>query len=203
VKEKTIHEARAFNFTYRYIDDVLSITRVRMPNKNGRNFEQQLIYFNIFLISRFQNYFKFCSAQWIRSKYTNTLLNIILKERLWFVITLTTTYSWSVGHSWLLTIINLCISSLLLTDVCLMMKPWIRMILNSTLYFFNIFLISRFQNYFKFCSARWVRSKYTNILLNIILKENTEHLRCCSKFLPFLLGMRTLVFRKGNQLLHH
>jgi hypothetical protein len=49
-------------------------------------------------------------------------------KRLWFVITLTTTYSWSVGHSWLFTIIHLCISSLLLTDVCLMMKPWIRMV---------------------------------------------------------------------------
>ena len=29
VKEKTIHEARAFNFTYRYIDDVLSINNPR------------------------------------------------------------------------------------------------------------------------------------------------------------------------------
>jgi hypothetical protein len=27
VKDKKIHEARAFNFTYRYIDDVLSISR--------------------------------------------------------------------------------------------------------------------------------------------------------------------------------
>jgi hypothetical protein len=29
VKDKTIHEARAFNFTYRYIDDVLSINNSR------------------------------------------------------------------------------------------------------------------------------------------------------------------------------
>jgi hypothetical protein len=29
VKDKTIHEARAFNFTYRYIDDVLSINNPR------------------------------------------------------------------------------------------------------------------------------------------------------------------------------
>ena len=29
VKGKTIHEARAFNFTYRYIDDVLSINNPR------------------------------------------------------------------------------------------------------------------------------------------------------------------------------
>jgi hypothetical protein len=29
VKEKKIHEARAFNFTYRYIDDVLSINNSR------------------------------------------------------------------------------------------------------------------------------------------------------------------------------
>jgi hypothetical protein len=30
VKDKTIHEARAFNFTYRYIDDVLSINNSRL-----------------------------------------------------------------------------------------------------------------------------------------------------------------------------
>jgi hypothetical protein len=29
VKDKKIHEARAFNFTYRYIDDVLSINNSR------------------------------------------------------------------------------------------------------------------------------------------------------------------------------
>ena len=29
VKDKKIHEARAFNFTYRYIDDVLSINNPR------------------------------------------------------------------------------------------------------------------------------------------------------------------------------
>jgi hypothetical protein len=29
VKDKKIHEARAFNFTYRYIDDVLSINYSR------------------------------------------------------------------------------------------------------------------------------------------------------------------------------
>jgi len=29
VKEKTIHEARAFNFTHRYIDDILSINNPR------------------------------------------------------------------------------------------------------------------------------------------------------------------------------
>jgi hypothetical protein len=29
VKNKKIHEARAFNFTYRYIDDVLSINNSR------------------------------------------------------------------------------------------------------------------------------------------------------------------------------
>jgi hypothetical protein len=29
VKDKKIHEARAFNFTYRYIDDVLSINNFR------------------------------------------------------------------------------------------------------------------------------------------------------------------------------
>ena len=29
VKDKTIHEARAFNFTFRYIDDVLSINNSR------------------------------------------------------------------------------------------------------------------------------------------------------------------------------
>ena len=29
VKDKKIHEARAFNFTYRYIDDVLSINDPR------------------------------------------------------------------------------------------------------------------------------------------------------------------------------
>ena len=29
VKDKKIHEARAFNFTYRYIDDVLSIYNSR------------------------------------------------------------------------------------------------------------------------------------------------------------------------------
>jgi hypothetical protein len=29
VKHKKIHEARAFNFTYRYIDDVLSINNSR------------------------------------------------------------------------------------------------------------------------------------------------------------------------------
>ena len=29
VKDKNIHEARAFNFTYRYIDDVLSINNSR------------------------------------------------------------------------------------------------------------------------------------------------------------------------------
>ena len=29
VKDKEIHEARAFNFTYRYIDDVLSINNSR------------------------------------------------------------------------------------------------------------------------------------------------------------------------------
>jgi hypothetical protein len=29
VKDKRIHEARAFNFTYRYIDDVLSINNSR------------------------------------------------------------------------------------------------------------------------------------------------------------------------------
>jgi hypothetical protein len=46
-------------------------------------------------------------------------------------------------------------------------------ILNSTWYVFDIFLISRFQNYFKFCSAQWVISKYTNTLLSIILKANT------------------------------
>ena len=31
VKDKKIHEARAFNFTYRYIDDVLSINNSRFP----------------------------------------------------------------------------------------------------------------------------------------------------------------------------
>jgi hypothetical protein len=30
VKDKKIHEARAFNFTYRYIDDVLSINNSRV-----------------------------------------------------------------------------------------------------------------------------------------------------------------------------
>jgi hypothetical protein len=29
VKDKKIHEARAFNFTYRYIDDILSINNPR------------------------------------------------------------------------------------------------------------------------------------------------------------------------------
>ena len=29
IKDKKIHEARAFNFTYRYIDDVLSIQNPR------------------------------------------------------------------------------------------------------------------------------------------------------------------------------
>jgi hypothetical protein len=29
VKDKKIHETRAFNFTYRYIDDVLSINNSR------------------------------------------------------------------------------------------------------------------------------------------------------------------------------
>jgi hypothetical protein len=29
VKDKKIHEARVFNFTYRYIDDVLSINNFR------------------------------------------------------------------------------------------------------------------------------------------------------------------------------
>jgi hypothetical protein len=31
VKDKKIHEARAFNFTYRYIDDVLSINDPGTP----------------------------------------------------------------------------------------------------------------------------------------------------------------------------
>ena len=38
VKDKKIHEARAFNFTYRYIDDVLSINNSRFaefPLFNG------------------------------------------------------------------------------------------------------------------------------------------------------------------------
>jgi hypothetical protein len=30
VKDKTIHEARAFNFTYKYIDDALSINNSRL-----------------------------------------------------------------------------------------------------------------------------------------------------------------------------
>jgi hypothetical protein len=32
VKDKKIHEARAFNFTYRYIDDVLSINNSRFAH---------------------------------------------------------------------------------------------------------------------------------------------------------------------------
>ena len=32
IKDKKIHEARAFNFTYRYIDDVLSINNFSLPN---------------------------------------------------------------------------------------------------------------------------------------------------------------------------
>jgi hypothetical protein len=32
VKDKKIHEARAFNFTYRYIDDVLSINNSRFAS---------------------------------------------------------------------------------------------------------------------------------------------------------------------------
>ena len=32
VKDKKIHEARAFNFTYRYIDDVLSINNPRFAD---------------------------------------------------------------------------------------------------------------------------------------------------------------------------
>ena len=32
VKDKKIHEARAFNFTYRYIDDVLSINNSRFAD---------------------------------------------------------------------------------------------------------------------------------------------------------------------------
>ena len=33
VKDKKIHEARAFNFTYRYIDDVLSINNSRFAER--------------------------------------------------------------------------------------------------------------------------------------------------------------------------
>jgi hypothetical protein len=33
VKNKKIHEARAFNFTYRYIDDVLSINNSRIDKE--------------------------------------------------------------------------------------------------------------------------------------------------------------------------
>jgi hypothetical protein len=40
VKDKKIHEARAFNFTYRYIDDVLSINYSRLlkqcPSKGDK-----------------------------------------------------------------------------------------------------------------------------------------------------------------------
>jgi hypothetical protein len=32
VKDKKIHEARAFNFTFRYIDDVLSIKSIVVPH---------------------------------------------------------------------------------------------------------------------------------------------------------------------------
>jgi hypothetical protein len=35
VKDKKIHEARAFNFTYRYIDDVLSINNSRFAFKRS------------------------------------------------------------------------------------------------------------------------------------------------------------------------
>ena len=35
--DKKIHEARAFNFTYRYIDDVLSINNSRLFNKFEHN----------------------------------------------------------------------------------------------------------------------------------------------------------------------
>jgi hypothetical protein len=39
VKDRKIHEARAFNFTYRYIDDVLSINNSRfaefLPSSKG------------------------------------------------------------------------------------------------------------------------------------------------------------------------
>jgi hypothetical protein len=34
VKDQKIHEARAFNFTYRYIDDVLSINNPRFPRSS-------------------------------------------------------------------------------------------------------------------------------------------------------------------------
>jgi hypothetical protein len=38
VKDKKIHEARAFNFTYRYIDDVLSINNLlkQCPSKGDK-----------------------------------------------------------------------------------------------------------------------------------------------------------------------
>jgi Asp-tRNA(Asn)/Glu-tRNA(Gln) amidotransferase B subunit len=36
LKDKKIHEARAFNFTYRYIDDVLSINNSRFAEGKMR-----------------------------------------------------------------------------------------------------------------------------------------------------------------------
>jgi hypothetical protein len=41
VKDKKIHEARAFNFTYRYIDDVLSINNSRFANSDSYEYKNK------------------------------------------------------------------------------------------------------------------------------------------------------------------
>jgi hypothetical protein len=49
VKDKKIHDARAFNFTYRYIDDVLSINNSRFAEFLPLTYPPELYFHKIFV----------------------------------------------------------------------------------------------------------------------------------------------------------